>query len=142
MPSVTVELQLRWGDQDPYRHVNNVAVASLLEEARALVFWTRDSPLPALSVESPVHVLVARADISYMRPIDYRPEPLLAELDVPAVGGASFDIAYRLVQDGQACVKAVTRMAMVDGVTGSPVRLSPEVRAWLRGFAPDPEVGA
>lgn len=136
MGFVTVELQLRWGDQDPYHHVNNVAVASLMEQARALVFWSEGSPLPALSVESPVHVLVARVDISYVRPIDYRPDPVLAELSVPAIGGASFDIGYRLRQDGEVCVRATTTMAVVDARTSAPVRLSPEVRAWLKGFAP------
>lgn len=127
---------MRWGDQDPYHHINNVAVASLMEQARALAFWEADSPLPALSVESPIHVLVAKAEISYARPIEYRAEPLVARLAVPSVGGASFDISYLLMQDGQECVKATTTMAVVDGRTGSPVRLSPDIRAWLKGFAP------
>jgi acyl-CoA thioester hydrolase len=131
---VTVPLHLRWGDQDPYHHVNNVAIAGLLEQARALVFWPDDGPLPALSVAAPVHVVVAQAHITYVRPIDYRPEPISAELSVTALGGASFDIGYRLLQDDAECVAATTRMALVDAASGAPVRLSTEVRSWLQRF--------
>lgn len=129
-------MYVRWGDQDPYHHVNNVAIAGLLEQARALVFWPPDGPLPALSVSSPLHVVVSRATITYARPLDYQPEPITAEVSVPAVGGASFDIGYRLIQDERECVVATTTMALIEGASGVPVRLSTDVRAWLAGFAP------
>lgn len=134
--TVTVPLHVRWGDQDPYHHVNNVAIAGLLEQARALVFWPPDGPLPALSVSSPLHIVVSRATITYARTLDYRPDPITAELSVTAIGGASFDIGYRLIQDQQECVVATTTMALIDGSSGVPVRLSADVRAWLAGFAP------
>ena len=78
MSAATVSLHLRWGDQDPYQHVNNVAIAGLLEQARALVFWGEGSLLPRLTVASDRHVVVAEAHIVYLKPIDYRPEPLVA----------------------------------------------------------------
>ena len=35
---LTVQVPPRWGDMDAYGHVNNVAILSLLEEARIAVF--------------------------------------------------------------------------------------------------------
>ena len=38
MSRAHVDIELRWGDQDAYAHINNVTYARFLEEARVRVF--------------------------------------------------------------------------------------------------------
>jgi acyl-CoA thioester hydrolase len=137
MPAATVELHLRWSDVDAYGHVNNVAIVGLLEQARVRTFWSDTSPvLPPLTAGSDVWVLVADVQVKYMRPIDHRTEPIHAEVSIAKCAGASFVIGYRLLVDGEECVTASTTMALVDGATGRPLRIGPELRARLLAFAP------
>ena len=135
MPAIRVPLHLRWSDVDAYGHVNNVAIVALLEQARVLAFWDDADPiLPPLTAASDVWVLVADVAVSYRRVIDHRTEPIEAELSISKCAGASFIIAYRLLVDDVECVTATTTMAIVDAATGSPTRMSHELRARLLAF--------
>ncbi len=51
----TVHVPVRWGDLDPYGHVNNVAMFSLLEEARIAAFWSKPTPTPDSDEIDPKH---------------------------------------------------------------------------------------
>jgi len=135
VPAIRVPLHLRWSDVDAYGHVNNVAIVALLEQARVLAFWDDADPiLPPLTAASDVWVLVADVAVSYRRVIDHRTEPIEAELSISKCAGASFIIAYRLLVDDVECVTATTTMAIVDAATGSPTRMSHELRARLLAF--------
>jgi len=137
VPAATVPLHLRWSDVDAYGHVNNVAIVGLLEQARVHAFWSDVDPiLPPLTAASDVWVLVADVQVKYRGVIDHRTEPIQAEVSVTKCAGASFVIAYRLMVDGEECVTATTTMALVDGATGRPMRIGPELRARLLAFAP------
>jgi len=112
-----------------------VAIVALLEQARVLAFWDDADPiLPPLTAASDVWVLVADVAVSYRRVIDHRTEPIEAELSISKCAGASFIIAYRLLVDDVECVTATTTMAIVDAATGSPTRMSHELRARLLAF--------
>ena len=135
MPAIRVPLHLRWSDVDAYGHVNNVAIVELLEQARVLAFWDDADPiLPPLTAASDVWILVADVAVSYRRVIDHRTQRIDAELSISKCAGASFVIAYRLLVDGVECVTAATTMALVDAATGSPTRMSHELRARLLAF--------
>lgn len=129
MPAVRVPLHLRWADLDAYGHVNNAAIAGLLEQARVLAFWNDADPvLPPLTPEADTWVFVARAEVTYVRPIEHRTEPITAELSITKAAGATFVIAYRLLVDEVECVRASTTLALVDRATGAPTRMTPELR--------------
>lgn len=128
---------MRWSDLDAYGHVNNVAIVGLLEQARVYAFWNDEDPiLPPLTSVSDVWVLVADIHVKYRNVIDHRTEAIHAEVSVTKCAGASFEIGYQLIVDGEECVTASTTLGLVDGATGRPTRIGPQLRARLLAFAP------
>ena len=92
MPEPTeILVPLRWSDMDAYGHVNNVQFVRLLEDARVgmLVQWFPDG-LRRLDRG----IVVARHEIDYLAPLEYRPEPVAVDIWVSRIGGASYDLAY------------------------------------------------
>jgi len=95
--------------------------------------------------------LVARQEIEYLRPLGYRRAPVIVELWIGRLGGASIDVCYE-VQDGDpagtgavaaevvsgdapaapaAYARACTTLVLVDPATGSPRRITvPERATW------------
>ncbi|NDK30551.1 acyl-CoA thioesterase [Nesterenkonia haasae] len=144
MTSVAVPIELRWGDQDPYGHINNVAVLRILEEARARAFWTPPGSsgppgvFPPLEPDQQVWALVADFQLKYRRQLPYQREPVIVEMSIPRVGGASLviDYAVKISAESAACVTAQSTLVMVDRDSGSPQRLSPEIRRRLLDYGP------
>jgi acyl-CoA thioester hydrolase len=138
MTERVVEIPLRWGDQDSYGHVNSVAVARLLEEARARVLWGAGSALPPLSPDEATLSLVSEIGIRYLRVLDYREEPVPIALSVSRIGGADLTIEFEVRSDDPArpYATATAKVALVDRMTGNVRRLSADEREFLRGFAP------
>ena len=106
MSRILIPVPLRWGDLDAYGHVNNVAVLQLLEEARIAAFWRHpeaaadESSVPSAVLDAGpgagTHTLVARQEIEYLLPIDYRRQPLTVEIWLGRLGGASLDVCYQI----------------------------------------------
>ncbi|RJN31200.1 acyl-CoA thioesterase [Nesterenkonia natronophila] len=146
MTSLVVPIELRWGDQDSYGHINNVAVLRILEEARARAFWSPPGRpggtgvFPALEPSQQVWALVADFQLRYRQQLPYQREPVNVEMSIPRVGGASFVIDYAVTlsaAESSPRVSAQSTLVMVDRDSGAPQRLSPEVRRRLREYAPD-----
>lgn len=122
---------LRWGDEDSYGHVNNVAFFRLLEEARArwmIAGNERDNLL--------THGLVVReATLTYHAPLHYRQAPIVVELTVSKVGGASIDIDCRVLDSEDATslcfASGHLRLVAYDFDAQAPKRLSSQERKWL-----------
>lgn len=148
MARIVVPVQLRWSDMDAYAHVNNVEMLRLLEEARIEVFWrhpeaadgvTPDGGRPTAVLDAGpgalTSTLVARQEIQYLRPLPYRRAPVVIELWIGHLGGASLDVCYE-VRDAPtttagsvAFAVATTTIVLVDSATGAPRRLTPAERA-------------
>jgi acyl-CoA thioester hydrolase len=81
---------------DAYRHVNNVEVMRLLEEARVRAFGiaSPDGAAPMLATG----MVVAKHTVEYLLPLDYRLEPVAVDLWIGRVGGASFEVDYELLE--------------------------------------------
>lgn len=155
-----VPVQLRWSDMDAYGHVNNVEMLTLLEEARIEAFWAHPAPAPGAAPGAtpdrepwPTAVLdagpgartatlVARQEVEYLRPLGYRRTPVVVDMWIGHLGGASIDVCYEVHDtptgpgDGDARVtpyaRAVTTLVLVDAASGSPRRIGEEERAaWL-----------
>lgn len=137
---VHVDLQLRWGEQDAYGHINNVSFARFLEEARVRTFW-RGTAREQTGMESHfrgdtpdgLKMLVASQHIDFLRVLAYSDFPITVELWIGKLGGSSIEIHYEIL-DGSAeertvVARAITVAAVVDGVTLRPIRLTPEGRA-------------
>lgn len=135
-----VDVPLRWSDMDALRHVNNVQIVRLLEEARvaALREWFRDSEgeshRPAL--------LIARQEIDYVAQLHYRPEPVVVAIWVSKISGASFDISYEVRDsrddDSPVFAAAESTQVVFDMETQRPQRISAEDKAYLERVSGDP----
>ena len=127
MPSVFVPIHLRWSDMDIYHHVNNVAYANYLETAR-VQFLAQFELAP--TVEGYAQ-LVARLEIDYKVPLEYRAEPLTMELWVSDIGTSSYVINYELRDESTTYINAKTVMVCVSVEHAVPGRIPQQLREIL-----------
>nr|WP_179756683.1 thioesterase family protein [Kineococcus aurantiacus] len=120
---------------DAYRHVNNVEVLRLLEEARVRAFGVA-APDGSASMLA-TGTVVAKHTVEYLLPLDYRPEPVAVDLWVGRTGGASFEVDYEIREpdDSRTYVRASTVCVSYDFDTGRPRRLADDERARLTALA-------
>lgn len=147
-----VDIALRWGDQDAYGHVNNVAYARFLEEARVRLFWLgaahEDTGLErhfgAADTEDGPKMLVASQHIEFTSVLEYSAEPITIEMWIGKLGGASLEVHYEITRvdraSGERAVfaQAITAVVMVDGATMRPTRLEAAARASLADWTDEP----
>ena len=159
---LTVHVPARWGDMDAYGHVNNVAMLSIMEEARVALFGPPPSsgekptvapnpPIPLFDlVPEGVQALIAEHGIRYLAQLPYtgEPVPVRARVEkvsaasvrarVEKVSAASVRIGYSILSpvDSRECVRAFTVLAFWDSIAGRLTRLSPEQRELLSSFLP------
>lgn len=88
------ELQIRWGDMDAYAHVNNVAWANYLQEARARMFAFHLVDTDASTLLGTL--VVAKLRIQWRRPLLARPEPLVATTWISELRAASMTVECEL----------------------------------------------
>ncbi|WP_026549195.1 thioesterase family protein [Arthrobacter sp. Br18] len=136
-PMLTVPLQLRFGDEDSYGHVNNARFVQFLEDARVRLLSESGGGSTFLQVSDPGHyTLVGRHEIEYLAPLNFSTEPAGVDVWITAVGSSSFTLGYA-VRDtdasdaGITCAVASTTMILVDRQSGRPVRLSAAQRTAL-----------
>lgn len=131
------DVPLRWSDMDALRHINNVQIVRLLEEAR--VYALRDW-FPG-EVRRP-DLLVARQEIDYVAQLHYRSEPIVIATWVSKISGASFDVCYEVLssreEDAQVYAAAESTLVAFDVETQRPQRISPEDRARLETVSGPP----
>jgi acyl-CoA thioester hydrolase len=124
---------------DAYGHVNNVQFLRLLEDARVIAFHEWFGQDRSLLNEG---VLVARHEIEYLAPLDFRHAPVSVDLWATTISGASFDLAYELRDPAEVgttlYARAETTLVAYDFATLSPRRLRPDQRAVLKGVAGEP----
>ncbi len=149
MARVHVDLQLRWGDQDAYGHVNNVAYARYLEEARVRVFW-RGTARQRTGMEGHfrgdtpdgLKMLVASQQIEFLGVLEYGDTPIEVELWIGRLGGSSLELHTEIVDlaasERRVGARAITTVVIVDGVALAPMRLTPEARAAVEPWTDAP----
>jgi acyl-CoA thioester hydrolase len=63
----------------------------------------------------------------------YAPEPVIVEIWVDRIGNSSYTLGYRILDEvADLAAEASTVMAVVDAVSGRPIRMSDELRARLQ----------
>ena len=142
MPAITVPVKVRWADLDPYGHVNNAAMLTLLEEVRIAVFWHgrgASSAPGAFGVGGASATFIARQEIEYVRPLGYPTEPVGVRVWVSKLGGASADVDYEVPDEhGEVAVRARSVVVLMDTATMRPRRLSETERAELGALMATP----
>lgn len=117
-------LAVRWSDLDSYGHVNNVKFYDYIQEARIAlvnetVHWTPETVW-----------MVARQDVDYLAPLDFRLEPYEVSTLVTAIGTRSFTLAVEIRDPGSGTVYASAGTIVV-----GTFPLSPAQRAALAVFS-------
>jgi len=80
-------------------------------------------------------VLVARSGIDYRVPLVHRHDPIPIDVWVTKIGGASFDLAYEVHDEGGVVyARASSRMVPYDFRVERPRRLRPYERDFLERY--------
>lgn len=134
-----VPVRIRWSDLDAYGHVNNAALLTLLEEARVTAFWAggpEGSPTTAIIDAGPGATsltVIARQEAEYLAQIPHHRLPIIVDMWIGRMSGASMDVCYEVRSPDETTLyaKAQTTVVMLDAATGSPRRLTAaELSAW------------
>ncbi|WP_194265989.1 acyl-CoA thioesterase [Arthrobacter yangruifuii] len=139
-------IQLRFGDQDPNGHVNNVAFVQFLEEARVqlgLLPLPEDAGGPGSFRDltgDRAAIYVARQEIEYRAPLLHRRDPVWVDVWVTRLGSSSLSYGFRLADEDASTVYAYAEAAMVqvEAASGTPTPLTSEQRQVLHGWLGDP----
>lgn len=125
-----VELQTRFGDMDALRHVNNVAIAGLYEDAR--VRFTKEQVRTSAASEAMKswNPFVVHHAIDYLAEVRY-PAPVVIAMGVSAVGRTSLSLGCALFQEGSCRSLATCTMVLVDIASHRPTPVTAELRAVL-----------
>ena len=100
-------LAVRWSDLDSYGHVNNVKFFDYVQEARVALLRE------ALDWQ-PVDVwVIARQDVEYHRPLDFRTQPYQVRNAVTAIGTRSFTLAAEVLDPDSGQIFASARTVAV-----------------------------
>jgi acyl-CoA thioester hydrolase len=108
-PAHHYRLAVRWSDLDSYGHANNVKYFDYVQEARIVLMHA------ALDWQPEEVWVVARQDLEYRRPIDFRLEPYEVRSSVTALGNRSFTLAVDIRDPASGDVYATGRTVVVGG---------------------------
>ena len=108
MQPITVTVQIRFSDFDPFNHVNNVAYFELLETARA---ETVRSHLPR-SLRG--HLMVRHAACSYDREIRGGTRSVDVSVRVSSLGTTSFTFEQEILVAGEVAARGTVVMVALD----------------------------
>jgi acyl-CoA thioester hydrolase len=130
----TFSCPVRWDDMDAFGHVNNVTFLTYMQEARTGMLFAGEAAehIPDLIRG----VVVARHEIDYRRPLEWRPEPIEVDVWTAQVKPASFVLRYE-IRDQIADVvlaEALTVLVPFDLDASRPRRVSPSERDFLARY--------
>lgn len=125
-----VTLPTRYGDMDSNAHLNNVAIARLVEEARVRFHWRLREAVPATS---PGGIMVVHVAIDYLGEGTY-PADVEAGVAVASIGQSSYRLAIGLFQGGSAIALADSVMVNLSDDRSGAAPVDPMTQAALEGF--------
>jgi len=127
--SYWTSVSLRYSDQDPMQHINNVAIAALLESGRVGLFGHifADTPLTAESL------VLARLTVDYLQEITF-PGSVDVGGMLAQIGDRSMTTHYAIFQGDACCVISQSVTVFFDPVTRRSAQPTADVRAALQNF--------
>ena len=125
---VTVQIPVRWSDQDMNAHVNNAMYFTYFEQTR--IVWLHSQR--SVTTATREGVVVAQASCNYLKPIPY-PETIEVRMSAGRVGRSSFTTHYDLFGADGATRYADGQVVLVwvDRPTGKAMPLPEDMRAAL-----------
>lgn len=123
---IRYEITTRFQDLDPNSHINNVAMASYLEEARVRFHGS----LRPGEFQNPGdgRTMIASLNIEYLAEAFY-PAPIAVHVGILVTGRSSWTAASIVVQDGR--VAAFSKAVLVNLADGRPAPLPDPFRQAL-----------
>lgn len=131
---------IRWSDLDSYGHVNNVALAEYVQEARTRFLHEPDWNGTLTAAEFDSLIIVAHQEIEYLAQVAYRAEPVLIEVWVARAVGASVDLGFEIWDEARSerYVVATNKLTFVPKSTGTPRRFTDFEKAAAAKYAGEP----
>jgi len=120
-------LQTRYGDMDANAHLNNVAIARLVEEARVRFHY---AVKVRVASTDPSGIMIVHAAIDYLGEGAY-PGDVEAGVAVAGIGGSSYRLAIGLFQNGKAFALADSVMVNLGEDRSGSAPVGAELRARL-----------
>ena len=97
---------VRWDDLDAMGHVNNAKYLTFAQEARFL--WATEEFSGAMQETSLIGMVVARAEIDFIAPINEGGKFVDVEITVGKIGTSSFDMLFTISDAGKVLAKVKT----------------------------------
>ena len=129
MHSTTIHV--RWGELDPYNHVNHAVYSSYLEHARVSALEALEKGMDDLG-EAGLQIVVVRSDVRYRAPATAGDE-LVITTSVPEMTGATMYWRQVIDRGDKRVLEADITAACIDD-RGRPVRLPQSLRTALEGL--------
>ena len=122
------KVDIRWGDMDALRHVNNAMYMTYLEQGRIDYLsevcgwdWTKNQGL-----------ILAKATLSFLSPLFYGDHPDLY-IRCSRIGNKSFELAYRMVKEKDTNVlEANTVLVVYDYQLNCSVPIPENIKSKLK----------
>jgi acyl-CoA thioester hydrolase len=115
---------------DAYRHINNAAYLTYLEEVRVAMLRGRDGFAAA--------TVVSRNEIDYVRPIVYSRHPLRVAAWIDDVRAASFLVRYEVFDHDTLAARALSTCVLFDFERNTLRRISADERTALSVLLDNP----
>ena len=131
-------IEIRYADLDPQRHVNNVAVFSYLESARAR-YLQHVGLWDGVDFDS-IGIILAEASCRYLAPIVYG-QPIEVALAVTRLGTKSLTLEYAVRDSSSGAELAMARTVLVayDYRQRESIAIPKEWRRAIEAFENDKE---
>lgn len=131
-------IEVRWGELDPYHHVNHAAYLSYMEHARVAVLDAAGWGMEELTSRGYM-VLVVRVDVKFVRPAAAG-DRLEVHTGVIEMGASRSTWSQVIVRGEEKLVTAEVQAAFTD-LEGRPVRAPDDLRDALKRVA-GPDTGS
>jgi len=120
---------VRWDDLDAMGHVNNAKYLTFAQEARFL--WATEEFSGAMQETSLIGMVVARAEIDFITPINEGGKFVDVEITIGKIGNSSFDMLFTISDNGTVLAKVKTVQVTVNVATMKSRPLTDQERQFL-----------
>jgi acyl-CoA thioester hydrolase len=124
----TYSCRVRWSDIDAYGHVNNVKYVEYFQEARIAMIR---EVVGGRGLDGIGTFVVARVDVDYRRPLEFRTEPVTVRTWVTRIGRSSYELQAAVCDEGSVYAAARVVVVAFDRKSGRSRTLTEPERAAL-----------
>lgn len=121
-------IHVRWGELDPYNHVNHAVYSSYLEHARVETLAALDTGMDALAAAG-LQIVVVRSDVRFVAPATAGDE-LVITTGLGQLGAATMVWQQMIDRADTRIVEAEITAACINS-QGRPVRIPADLRGAL-----------